>query len=130
MKLTAVLLGFLVVSSALSTLIPQKKPPSFYEGRYPAVSDTILLMNIDTFFRSPVFLVPVFLFFVNLCVCTAGRLAGKTGRRHRRSFGPDIIHIGLILLLVSGVVSLYGRKEGYISLGVGESTDLFGKEQH
>ena len=124
--MTAALLGIIVVSSALSTLVPQHRPAAFYEQRYPVAANAVFLLQIDTFFRSPLFLVPSFLFFINLCVCTGDRICRRMKSEKHGSVGPDLIHFGIILLVISGMVSLYGRREGYVRLGVGETADLFG----
>lgn len=75
-------------------------------------------------FRSPVFLVLLALFTVNLLLCTLHRLAEELSGRRRWKPGPDLVHIALLLLIAAGTLSLFGRWEGQVMLAPGETARL------
>ena len=109
LKLALLLILYLLISSALASLIPQNRPPVFYLERYPAL---LLALGLDHFFRSALFLFPALLFFVNLAVCSFARFHTRLRGRsaHTQSLGPDLLHLGLLLLMVAGALSLFGRR--------------------
>jgi len=121
-KLAFVLIAYITVTSIVSTFIPQGKELAFYQQQYaPFIAWLITATKFTDFFRSILFLFPAFLFFVNLSVCSVARLVRefKPGVRKRR-FGPDLIHLGLLLLIVGAVVTFTGRTEGSVYLGEGD----------
>ena len=125
MKLAIILILYLAITSALSTLIPQGKEISFYYANYsPALARIIEAVQFHTFFRSFLFLFPLLLFFINLLVCAVDRMAKRLRSKARKKFGPDIVHIGLLLLMISGLIGLFGREESMVWLMPGESTLL------
>ena len=103
-KLALFLIAYLVITSIISTLLPG--------GR--------------AFFRSFLFLVPGAFFLVNLSVCTAYRIVTRFERKAPFRPGPDIIHAGLIVVIISGVITLAGRREGFTYLAPGDSMNLPG----
>jgi hypothetical protein len=126
-RLAVVLILIIAVLSILSTLIPQGKDAAFYFHSYGAFwAQLILRIGFNDFFRSILFLVPVGLFFVNLAVCTVDRLLNRERRKARRRHGPDLIHIGLLLLIIGSMFSVFGRKEGMVFLGEGDEIQLPG----
>ncbi len=74
-------------------------------------------------FRSPVFLALLILFGINLVACTVYRLARHPHRRVS-DYLPDLIHIGLLVLLLGGVGSLTGRHEEALQLSPGDRFTL------
>ncbi len=124
-RLAVVLLLVITVLSILATLIPQGQEPAFYFHNYPPLlARLITALGYSSFFKSWLFLIPCVLFFVNLAVCTVDRLAGRLKRRARRRFGPDLIHVGLLVLILGALLSTWGRREGTFYLGLGDSIDL------
>ncbi len=77
----------------------------------------------DAFF-SPLFLIPLGIFFINLMSCTIYRIYLEVSGRRRLSPGPDLIHLSLILAALAGMVSLFGRWEGEVFLSPGEAVRL------
>ena len=65
-------------------------------------------------------------FFVNLLVCTAYRIVTRFKRKAPFRPGPDIIHVGLIVVIISGVITLTGRREGFTYLSPGDSMKMPG----
>lgn len=100
-RLAIVTLSYLAVACMLATLVPQSR-----------------------FFASPAFILPAFLFFANLSTCTAKRLVAQLRKRNHRRFGPDILHFGLMLLVLGSVWSVASRQEGAVLLTVGQSVNL------
>jgi hypothetical protein len=76
------------------------------------------------FFTSPAFLVPAVAFFVNLAACSVRRLVRELSRPGRHRHGPDVLHLGLLVLMVGAVISYTGKRMGTVSLAPGESATL------
>jgi len=124
-RLAVVLILIIAVLSIVSTLIPQGRDPSFYFHSYGAFwAQLFLILNFDDFFHSWPFRIPVGLFFINLSVCAVDRFISRRHRRARRRHGPDLIHLGLLLLIIGAMVSVAGRRESFVYMGVGEEIQL------
>jgi hypothetical protein len=124
-KLAVVLILYLAITSALSTLVPQGKDLDFYRIKYsPVTARLIESTSFHNFFKSPWFLIPLAVFAVTLLTCTVDRLARRLKSGIKKRFGPDIIHIGILVLMVGGLIRVYGRTEKMVYLGEGESTRL------
>ncbi|MEW5814721.1 MAG: cytochrome c biogenesis protein ResB, partial [Spirochaetota bacterium] len=114
------------ITSILATLIPQGRELAFYYHSYSRlVSWLIVTLQLNNFFRSILFLFPVSLFFVNLAVCTIDRLI-KGLKSGRKRYGPDFIHVGLLLLVIGSILTFTGRREGFMTLGEGDEIRLPG----
>jgi len=96
------------------------------------VSGSINLVSSSTWGRL-LLLIPLSLFIINLTVCSVNRivklsLAGAYVRR--RGFlraGPDLIHAAVLLFILGGLLSLYGRVEGLAVLLPGEEAVIQGE---
>ena len=125
MKLAIILILYLAITSALSTLIPQGEELSYYYANYsPLLARIIETVQFHTFFKSFLFLFPMLLLFINLLVCAVDRMVKRLRSKARKRFGPDIVHIGLLLLMISGLIGLYGREESMLWLRPGETAQL------
>jgi cytochrome c biogenesis protein ResB len=129
-KLTFNLLIALVALYILSTFIPQGRDLAFYYRSFaPALAWLIKGLDLHRFYTSWLMIIPLVFFLLNLSVCTAGRIVGhfrpgnrseggagdrSAGSGGRRRFGPDIIHIGLLVLVVGGLMRSAGRREGMV----------------
>ena len=126
-KLAVVLLLLITATSILATLVPQGKEPDFYQAAYSArVAWLILGLNFDRFFTSFVFLLPAALFVLNLSVCMVDRFVGRVRRKAKKRFGPDILHLGLLILFIGGVISFAGRQEDYLWLSEDDTAEVPG----
>jgi hypothetical protein len=124
-KLAIVLILVIVVLSILATLIPQGEDRAYYFHNYPPFLALLITgLRFNTFFKSVLFLIPCTLFFINLGVCAVDRLVGRWRRKARRRYGPDLIHIGLLVLIAGALVSTWGRWEKLYFLGKGDPADL------
>jgi cytochrome c biogenesis protein ResB len=132
-KLAIGLIAYLSLACVLASLLPQAREDSFYYAALPgALAALVVKTGFSNYFRSLLFLIPAFLLFANLSACSAGRLAAqlKKGRRERRH-GPDILHLGLVLLFLGAVLGQAAKAgrpdwDGFVRLGVGESVQLPG----
>jgi hypothetical protein len=126
-RLAAVLIVLIALCSLTATFVPQKQSPDFYRSHYPSpIADLLLYSGYSVFFRSVPFFVLVGLFFVNLAACAAHRFVTRAARQAPRRFGPDIVHAGLLLIVIAGVLSLAGREETMLALKEGERRALPG----
>jgi len=124
-KLAIALIVILATGSLLATLIPQGKASEEYFKLYPKfVAELVVQTGLNRFFSSILFLVPALLFFINLGACALDRLVRELRKKNKRRHGPDILHVGLLLLIVGGIVSFSGRQEGMVRLAAGESVAL------
>jgi len=129
LRLAIGLIVALVVGSTLATLIPQGLQSEEYITRYPKIVATLVVeTGLGHYFSSLLFLLPVFAFFFNLLACTINRLLRELKKKGQRRHGPDILHVGLLVLIVGSLVSYSERKEGAVTLRPGDSVDLPGGE--
>ena len=120
-KLAVVLILVIIVFSMLATLVPQGMPDEVYRARYsPVLYMLISSLGLQRFFGSALFLIPVMLFTVNLGVCAADRLVTRARTHAKRRYGPDLMHLGLLVLIAGGLVTALGRHEAAISLADGQ----------
>ncbi|HTX71522.1 MAG TPA: cytochrome c biogenesis protein ResB, partial [Rectinemataceae bacterium] len=123
-RLAVVLIVYMAIFSLLASLIPQSQDRSFYAAHFPAPLAWIITgSGFSAFFRSPLFLVPAGLFFINLAVCTVDRFLRELKKQERRH-GPDILHVGILLLCIGGLVSFEGRQSGSVLLSNGDAVRL------
>lgn len=125
--LAVILLGVLAAGCILSTLVPQGMDAAAYSRLYPGMlGDLIVRSGFSRYFSSALFLVPAGLLFLNLSACTISRLSAELAKKEKRRFGPAILHVGLMALLLTGSLSAVLRAEGSVSLAPGESVALPG----
>jgi len=124
-KLAIALITVLALGSALATILPQGLPEEGYAELYGgALGALVFRSGMSSYFRSLPFIVPAFLFFANLSTCAADRFVRELRKESRRRHGPDLLHLGLMLLVVGALLSFAGRREGSVSLAEGESARL------
>jgi hypothetical protein len=126
-KIAIVLILYLVITSALSTFIPQGEEPSYYYLKYSkSIAWLVTSTQFYKFFRSTLFLFPAAVFTLSLFICTVDRVYKRLKRGTAKRFGPDIIHLGVLLLIIGGIIGYYGRKEVFQYLAAGDSVQLPG----
>ncbi len=125
-KLAVALLVLLALFAIVGGIIPQEKAIDYYLTKFPGTGAHIILgMGIDHIFSSIEFLIVAAVFAMNLTVCTLHRLANEFTKPFRkRRHGPDLLHLGLIILLFGGIMTARTRTESVINLRKGESADL------
>ncbi len=125
-RLAIGLIAYLTVASILATLVPQGAAPEEYRSLYPGpLADLILQTGFDRFFTSILlFLLPAFLFFANLSACTVDRFLRELRKKGPRRHGPDVLHLGLMLLAVGAVLSASLHREETMTLVPGSRVNL------
>jgi cytochrome c biogenesis protein ResB len=130
MRLALVLIAYIAVTGILASLLPQGRESSFYYSIMPApLARLVLFSGFDDFYGSLPFLIPALLFFANLAACSADRFSRELKKGKARRHGPDIIHLGLILLLLGAVFGQVARQthpswQGFARLGNGDAARL------
>lgn len=71
--------------------------------------------------NSLIFLIPLILFFINLTLCTVIRIKREINGEIPFKVGPDIIHLGLLALIIGGFLSILTNKEISKVLAIGDS---------
>jgi len=62
-----------------------------------------------------------------LFVCAVDRLIIRFKRKIKKKLGPDILHIGVLILIIGTVITALGRRENVFYLGEGDTVQLPGK---
>jgi cytochrome c biogenesis protein len=120
-RLAIVLILLITLLSLLSTLVPQGREDAFYTETYsPALYGLITALDFNQFFKSVLFFLPVAMFTLSLGACTVDRLVRQSRSKAKKRFGPDIVHIALLVLVAGGLVTALGRQEKDISMSQGE----------
>jgi len=120
----AALISLFIVFFILGIVIPQNQATDVYADLYPKrISDIIIFLGLNDIYRSFIFVFLSFLFVFNLSYCSVYRIF-KNIKIKRLYFGPDIIHIGLLVIIVGGVVSSITRLEDYIVAIEGDSIKI------
>ncbi len=125
-KLAVALLVLLALFAIVGGIIPQGKPVDYYLTQFPGTGARIILaLGVDHIFSSIGFLLVAAIFAMNLTVCTLHRLANEfTKPFKKRRHGPDLLHLGLIILLFGGILTARTRSESVVNLRKGESAIL------
>ncbi len=127
MKLTVVVLISLIITIVPATVITQYQNPGYYLTSYPGGRGALILITgYDHFFSSPLFLLLAALFWINLATCTGKRFFRQVKKKGSRRFGPDILHLGLLILILGGILGFFTRQEGIVFLAPGERAALPG----
>ncbi len=125
MRLAIGLITYLAVTCILATLVPQGLADSEYLGLYPRiVAQLVIQTGFGGFFGSILFIIPSFLFFANLSACTVKRFVRELRKKGKRHFGPDILHVGLMILVIGSVWSFSGHQQGSVMLAPGDGVNL------
>jgi len=124
-KLAIGLIVYLAVTGILATLVPQGLAFEEYQALYPRLlADLVFQTGFSHFFNSILFILPALLFFANLSVCTVKRFVREIRRKGPKRFGPDILHLGLMLLVLGSIWSYSGHQQGAVTLSPGEGVEL------
>ena len=126
LKLSVILIALLILLGVLGGIIPQKRSVEFYQHSFPGTDRIITGTGLDHVFTSIIFLTVSGLFFVNLVSCTFFRFLKERSRLTGRRHAPDVIHLGIIVLFIGGIVTLAGRRETLFFLAPGEGLGMPG----
>lgn len=121
-KLAIVLIIIGIIISIIGTVIPQGRGFSYYHNNYPAlISKLISTLKLNEIVNSPLVIILVILFFINTSICTGSRIYKRLKQKAAKRFGPDIIHIALLILIIGGFLSVSKRTENDLYLTQGET---------
>lgn len=120
-RLAIAVILLITALSVLSTLVPQGRESAFYRAQYSAALYALVTaLGFNRYFSSALFIVPVTLFALNLGVCAVDRVVRRTRMKAQKRFGPDIVHIALLVLIAGGLVTTLGRREKDLLLAQGQ----------
>ena len=124
-RLAVVLILAITALSLLATLVPQGRESAYYQAHFshPAYR-LISWFQFDRFFSSPLFLVSVAFFTINLGVCAIDRFVRRARTKATNRFGPDLIHIGLLVLIAGGLITALNRQEKDYTMAPGAQVTL------
>jgi hypothetical protein len=121
------LMAIIVILSILSTLIPQGRDDEYYRSNYPPFLFGLLqVTRLQHFSSSLLFLIPTALFMGSLGVCTVDRMAKRFRSRALPRHGPDLIHVGLLVLAAGALLTSFMRKETDFNMAVGDEVEISG----
>lgn len=124
-RLAIGLLAYLTITCTIATLVPQGLSLEHYREMYGRpVAELVINSGFSRFFGSVLFIIPAFLFFANLSACTVKRLLRELKRKSGRHHGPDVLHIGLMMLVIASIWSFAGQSRGSVSLSTGDVVAL------
>ncbi|NQT57894.1 MAG: cytochrome c biogenesis protein ResB [Bacteroidetes bacterium] len=127
-KLAIVLIFYGVVISIIGTILPQEQQISYYVNNYSAVTARLItITGADRITTSLFTIIPTLLFFINLLVCTVSRLHTRISHGAIKRFGPDILHLALILLIIGSGVSVLERSSTMWYLETGDTAAINAK---
>jgi cytochrome c biogenesis protein ResB len=127
-KLTSGIIIYLIIFFIVSTFIPQGQYPVYYIEHYNKIySSLILFLKLDNFNRSLFFIIPCLLFFINTLVCSIYRVINRITLRLPFMPGPDMIHIGIIIFMTGGFLSLLFKSEETVYLSKGGTMNVLEK---
>lgn len=125
MRLAIGLISYLAITCILATLVPQGLSDDAYRAMYPKIIALLVVQTgFGAFFGSILFVIPAFLFFANLSACTVKRLLRELKKKAGRRHGPDVLHLGLVLLVIGSIWSFSGHQQGAITLAPGDGVKL------
>lgn len=126
-KTAVALILVLILLSVLSTLVPQGMDDGYYRDRYsPGLYGILTATGLNRFSTSPLFLVPSGLFVASLGLCTADRMLRRLKAKAAPRHGPDLIHIGILVLVIGGLSTTILRTETAFTLAAGQQVELPG----
>jgi hypothetical protein len=106
-RLSSVLIGYLILFFIVSTLLPQDPYRHFTSSLF--------------------FVIPCVFFFINLLSCAVYRILQRIKEKKPIMPGPDIVHIGILLLIIGALYSGIGRKDKLFTMAPGDEMALFNK---
>lgn len=119
-----ILIIMFIIIFIIGSIIPQNQTKDLYLDLYPDyISNIILFLGFNDIYRSFIFVFVSILFILNITYCSVYRMI-KNFRLKKLYFGPDIIHIGLLVIIIGGLVSSITRLEDYIVAIEGDSIKI------
>lgn len=125
MRLAVALIAYVSVGAVVASIVPQGITPEAYRAMFPGwIASVVAALRLGSFFSSPFFTVPALLFLANLSACTALRFIRERKRKGSRRIGPDLLHLGIVALMLGSLLTAAARKEYSVLLYPGEGARL------
>lgn len=124
MKLALILLFLIIITAGLSTFVIQGQDLDFYREHFGGLGEVLFRIGFTNFFNSWFFLLLLLLFFINMLFCTIKRIYKQIKKTINLRPGPDIIHIGLLLLLIGGLINILWELEATVMMRPGEEITI------
>ncbi len=119
--LVIVLLGLIIIGSALGSCIPQGLPLAEYSAKYGiARAQLFFLLGLNDVYHAPWFIALLSLLWLSLFTCTLRQL-----KSWRKSFRSIITHLGLLVILLGALVTGAFGEKGFLMVYEGHSQDVF-----
>jgi cytochrome c biogenesis protein ResB len=90
------------------------------------VSAMATIVDRPGIFRGPLFLVPAGLFTLSLLACTVDSLVRRP-RRPLTGYAHDIIHVGVLILIAGGALTLLAAREDQVVMQIGDRVAIRGE---
>lgn len=124
LKFGICLLIIIALGGVLSTLIPQGEPAIYYQALYGhALGSLLYYTGLTKILTSPWFLLSTILLLANLSLCTGQRLL-KLKSGNGSVYGSTIIHLGLVVIIVGGLISGYFGRSDYMEIPVQQTATM------
>ena len=85
-KLAIFLIIIITLASVLGTLIPQMRSAQEYAAHYGQISELLIRLEVTDLYHSWWFIALLFLFSLNIVICTLTRISPKL----RRAYKPNL----------------------------------------
>jgi len=126
-RLAIVLISVIIVYSLLSTLVPQgKSGVELVQSFGPVLGRLVAFSGIGNFTTSPIFYVSLTMFILNLSVCSVDRFTRRLKSKAVRHYGPDIIHLSLLVLTMGALITTTVRRQQDFTMAAGDAVNLPG----
>jgi hypothetical protein len=124
-KLAMALIVYLIIFFIFASLIIQNENLNYYYNNFGKIlGNIIIITGLNNITRSGFLILPGFLFFLNLLFCAFHRLHSRTKNKLPLRPGPDVIHFGIMMLLIGGFFSSALRQDKMIYLLPGEKIEM------
>ena len=112
LKVAVVILALIALYIIIGTLLPQHGNQQWYIENYPKLGKLIVSLSLNNAYGSPIFLILVALFTLNLTGCTVISLKGQL-RQLDRSFFPSFTQEEPIENIDKNIMSIFLKKGFY-----------------
>lgn len=123
-KFALILISLIITTLVVTSFIEQGQSMEFYTLKFPKIGNLLYKFGFTNYTRSILFYIITVLFFINLSLCSIRRIYREITGKIKIKIGPDLIHIGLIIIFVGGLLNITGEQRGTILLNKGESINI------
>ncbi|MDA8234014.1 MAG: cytochrome c biogenesis protein ResB [Clostridia bacterium] len=137
-KIAVILIIILTITSLAGVLIPQeaqnKGAYDLWTTTYPFLVPVVTFLGLHKVFGTPWFLILVLVFLINLAACTWGQInrlfrlwyglrqnGQPLSKRFWAIFGNCFFHVGLVIIVMGGLLTLGYKMGGYVEIAEGET---------